>query len=134
MIYPVGIDWNDVGKMMRHRLDTIQKFLDRIETMSGHVFGAAFDRNEIVVFDFSYNRPLIRSPVSPKMESVISLLHELQAYWYYENNCENLRKTEHKIRLAQLKKKFYGTFRKETDNNKIGSSVRHYHAGHIVGY
>lgn len=134
MIYPVGIDWKDVGKMMRHNLDTIQKYLDRIQQYSGHTLCAAFDKNEIVVFDADYNVPLIRSPVSPKMEAVISQLRDLQTYWYYENNCENLRSSESKLRYAQLKKYFYGTFRKKREYSQIGSSVCHYAACNIVGY
>lgn len=133
MIYLVGIQWHDIGKMTRHKLDIIDKKLNRLSLISGHNFCAALDLNEIIVLDASYNEVLIRSPVSPLMESALSEIDKLCEYWYWENNTESIRNPIHQEKYLSLKH-YFNYVRKNRKDSSIGSSVRHNFGGNVVGY
>lgn len=133
MIHLVGIDFSDIGKMTRHKLDILDKKVNRISLISGHDFRIALDLKELIVIDCSYNEVLIRSPVTPLLESAMSEVDKLSEYWYWENNTENIRNPIFKENYLQLKH-YFNYVRKNRKDCKIGSSVRHHFVGHVVGY
>lgn len=133
MIHLVGIHFNDIGKMTRHKLDILDRKVNRIKLLSGHDIRVALDLNELIVFDADYNEVLIRSPVTPSLSSALSEVDKLSEYWYWENNTESIRNPQFKENYLSLKH-YFGYVRKNRKDCKIGSSVRHHFVGHTVGY
>ena len=127
----IGITLDKIAKMLRHYLDIVQDIVNNIRLMSGHDIEALIDETEIWIYDFTSDKVLIRSPVTPSLKSVINELHQLQGYWYYEQNFESLTKTEHKIKHLLLRQHFYGQKERNCKNcNSIYCYTRFNSVGH----